>query len=62
MELLSWLDTSFMSSPAQCYVLEGFYESCLAKVTLNETPVGNSSLEGGAPLGCLAQVTVRHKK
>ncbi|CAB1112949.1 unnamed protein product [Ectocarpus sp. CCAP 1310/34] len=30
--LQSWLDTSFMSSPEQCYVLEGFYESCLAKV------------------------------
>ncbi|CAM9090652.1 unnamed protein product, partial [Laminaria digitata] len=31
-DLLAWLDTSFMSSPAQCYVLEGFYESCLAQV------------------------------
>lgn len=32
-DVLTWLDTSFMSSPAQCYVLEGFYESCLAQVT-----------------------------
>eukprot|EP00903_Cladosiphon_okamuranus_P017641 g16248.t1 len=30
-DLHSWLDTSFMSSPEQCYVLEGFYERCLDK-------------------------------
>lgn len=30
--LHAWLNTSFMSSPEQCYVLEGFYERCLAKV------------------------------
>ncbi|CAM9155381.1 unnamed protein product [Ectocarpus sp. 13 AM-2016] len=34
--LQSWLDTSFMSSPEQCYVLEGFYERCLAKVADGE--------------------------
>lgn len=28
-DALSWLDTSFLSSPEQCYVIEGFYESCL---------------------------------
>lgn len=31
-DLHSWLNTSFMSSPEQCYVLEGFYERCLDKV------------------------------
>ena len=41
-DLLTWLDTSFMSSAAQCYVLEGFYESCLAQVT---------------PAGCLERST-----
>lgn len=32
LELQSWLDASYMSSSEQCYVLEGFYERCLAKV------------------------------
>ena len=31
-DLHSWLNTTFMSSPEQCYVLEGFYERCLDKV------------------------------
>lgn len=29
--LYSWLNTSFMSSPEQCFEIEGFYERCLAK-------------------------------
>ncbi|CAM9656283.1 unnamed protein product [Ascophyllum nodosum] len=29
---MSWLDTSFMSSSSQCYVLEELYERCLALV------------------------------
>lgn len=36
-DLQSWLDTSFMSSSEQCYVLEGFYERCLAKVNYIST-------------------------
>lgn len=31
-DLHSWLNTSFMSSPEQCYELEDLYERCLAKV------------------------------
>lgn len=31
-DLHSWLNRTFMSSPEQCFVLEGFYERCLAKV------------------------------
>lgn len=33
-DALSWLDTSFLSSSEQCYVLEGFYERCLDLVSL----------------------------
>lgn len=33
-DLMSWLDTPFMSSPAQCYVLEAFYERCLTLVRI----------------------------
>lgn len=33
-DVLSWLDTSFMSSSTQCYILEGFYERCLTLVRL----------------------------
>lgn len=28
-DMFSWLDTTFMSSATQCYVLEGLYEDCL---------------------------------
>lgn len=31
-DLHSWLNTTYMSSPEQCFVLEGLYERCLAKV------------------------------
>lgn len=31
MTLQSWLDSSYMSASEQCYILEGFYERCLAK-------------------------------
>lgn len=45
--LLSWLNTTFMSSPEQCFILEGFYERCLAKVkTLLQFVLGTN----GAPI------------
>ncbi|CAM9202218.1 unnamed protein product [Choristocarpus tenellus] len=32
-EMRTWLDTQFMSSSDQCYILEGFYEDCLELVS-----------------------------